>query len=73
MLNEHNEFKLTVRENREKVKLLIQLAESIVEKGHTHAAVIQQWVTAVDKTYKNFNVRMDKYRFVYLPLNYLEL
>lgn len=62
LLNEHNEFKVTARETGEKVKLLMQLAESIAEKRHTHAATIQQWVTAVDKTYKHFSARMERYR-----------
>lgn len=62
LLNEHNEFKSVAKETRERVKLLIQLADSIVEKGHTHASTIRHWVQAVDKGYKDFSVRMDKYR-----------
>lgn len=50
------------QETREKVKLLIQLADSLVEKGHLHAADIRGWVTAVDNRYKDFSSRMDKYR-----------
>ena len=30
---EHNDFKTTAKETREKVKLLIQLADSLVDKG----------------------------------------
>jgi triple functional domain protein len=44
------------------VKLLIQLADSLVEKNHFHAADIQRWVCAVDERYKDFSCRMDKYR-----------
>jgi len=44
------------------VKLLIQLADSLVEKGHLHANDIKQWVAAVDNRYKDFSSRMDKYR-----------
>ncbi len=44
------------------MKLLIQLADSLVEKGHTHASSIKQWVAAVDKRYKDFASRMEKYR-----------
>lgn len=62
LLNEHNEFKATARETRERVKLLIQLAESVLEQGHPHANVMKQWVTAVDKAYRHFSIRMDKYR-----------
>ena len=51
-----------VQETREKVKLLLQLADSLVEKGHAHAASIKSWVAAVDKRYKDFSSRMEKYR-----------
>lgn len=63
LLAEHNEFKATAKETRERVKLLIQLADSLVEKGHAHAAAIKQWVAAVDNRYKDFSSRMDKYRY----------
>ena len=46
------------------MKLLIQLADSLVEKGHAHASAIKQWVAAVDNRYKGFSSRMDKYRSV---------
>ncbi len=50
------------QETREKVKLLLQLADSLVEKGHAHAASIKSWVASVDKRYKDFSSRMEKYR-----------
>ncbi|XP_018907690.2 triple functional domain protein isoform X1 [Bemisia tabaci] len=62
LLAEHNEFKATAKETRERVKLLMQLADNLVEKGHAHAADIKQWVAAVDCRYKDFSCRMDKYR-----------
>jgi len=52
------------QETRERVKLLRQLADSLVEQGHFHASSIKQWVSAVDNRYKDFSTRMDKYRFV---------
>lgn len=51
-----------LQETREKVKLLLQLADNLVEKGHAHAASIKSWVAAVDKRYKDFASRMEKYR-----------
>lgn len=48
LLKEHNEFRGTAKETRERVKLLLQLADSLVEKGHAHASSIKQWVSAVD-------------------------
>ncbi|CAG0901712.1 unnamed protein product, partial [Darwinula stevensoni] len=62
LLEEHDEFKGTASETREKVKLIIQLADSLVEKGHGHAESIKQWVAAVDASYKNFSGRMDSYK-----------
>jgi hypothetical protein len=53
-----------LQETREQVKLIIQLADSLVEKGHAHASAIKQWVAAVDNRYKGFSSRMDKYRSV---------
>ncbi|KAL0600280.1 Kalirin [Plecturocebus cupreus] len=50
-------------QTKEKVKLLIQLADSFVEKGHIHATEIRKWVTMVDKHYRDFSLRMGKYRY----------
>ena len=44
------------------MKLLLQLADSLVEKGHAHATSIKSWVASVDKRYKDFSSRMEKYR-----------
>ncbi|XP_071527234.1 triple functional domain protein isoform X3 [Panulirus ornatus] len=62
LLKEHNEFKGTAKDTRERVKLLLLLADSLVEKGHAHAAAIKDWVARVDLAYKNFSGRMDRYR-----------
>ncbi|KAK6627027.1 hypothetical protein RUM44_009504 [Polyplax serrata] len=62
LLSEHNEFKGKAKETRERVKLIIQLADNLVENGHAHANAIKQWVAAVDNKYKDFSSRMDKYR-----------
>lgn len=50
------------KEHREHVKLLIQLADSLVEKGHAHASAIKQWVSTVDNKYKDFSSRMNAYK-----------
>ncbi|XP_059088154.1 triple functional domain protein-like isoform X1 [Tigriopus californicus] len=62
LLAEHNSFKEKAKETREKVKLLLQLADTLVEKGHAHAPSIKQWVQDVDNTYKDFSTRMDEYK-----------
>ncbi|XP_012230227.2 kalirin isoform X2 [Linepithema humile] len=62
LLQEHNEFKGAAKETRERVKLLIQLADNLVERGHAHAAAIKQAVAEVDQRYKDFSARMDCYK-----------
>ncbi|KAL0190494.1 hypothetical protein M9458_013192, partial [Cirrhinus mrigala] len=42
-------------QTQEKVKLLIQLAGSLVEKGHVH-------VTELKRRYRDFSMRMGQYR-----------
>jgi hypothetical protein len=51
-----------LQQTKERVKLLIQLADGFCEKGHAHAAEIKKCVTAVDKRYRDFSLRMEKYR-----------
>ncbi|KAI7806101.1 putative triple functional domain protein-like, partial [Triplophysa rosa] len=63
LLKEHEEFQITAKQTKERVKLLIQLADGFCEKGHSHAGEIQKWVASVDKRYRDFSIRMDKYRF----------
>uniref|UniRef100_A0A673HK75 non-specific serine/threonine protein kinase n=1 Tax=Sinocyclocheilus rhinocerous TaxID=307959 RepID=A0A673HK75_9TELE len=62
LLKEHEDFHITAKQTKERVKLLIQLADGFCDKGHSHAAEIKKWVTAVDKRYRDFSLRMDKYR-----------
>ncbi|MFT7811725.1 triple functional domain protein isoform X1 [Arapaima gigas] len=62
LLKEHEEFHITAKQTKERVKLLIQLADGFCDKGHAHAVEIKKWVTAVDKRYRDFSLRMDKYR-----------
>uniref|UniRef100_A0AAY4E3F5 non-specific serine/threonine protein kinase n=1 Tax=Denticeps clupeoides TaxID=299321 RepID=A0AAY4E3F5_9TELE len=62
LLKEHEDFHITAKQTKERVKLLIQLADGFCDKGHAHAVEIKKWVTAVDKRYRDFSMRMDKYR-----------
>lgn len=55
-------FPVFSQQTKERVKLLIQLADGFCEKGHAHAAEIKKCVTAVDKRYRDFSLRMEKYR-----------
>ncbi|XP_076006203.1 kalirin-like [Genypterus blacodes] len=62
LLNQHREFCVSAKHTQEKVHLLIQLAESMLGKGHAHRAELRRCVTAVDKRYRDFTVRMAQYR-----------
>lgn len=63
LLKEYGDFRVPAKQTKEKVKLLIQLADSFVEKGHVHATELKKWVTTVNKHYRDFSLRMGKYRF----------
>uniref|UniRef100_A0A7N8YJV2 non-specific serine/threonine protein kinase n=1 Tax=Mastacembelus armatus TaxID=205130 RepID=A0A7N8YJV2_9TELE len=62
LLNDYHHFRLTAKQTKEKVKLLIQLADSLVEKGHAHVSELKRWVSTVDRRYRDFSVRMAKYQ-----------
>ncbi|KAI8761241.1 triple functional domain protein, partial [Biomphalaria glabrata] len=62
LLKEHFEFRNRAKETKENVKLLLQLADDFVTKGNIHATSIMEWCSMVDKRYKLFSSRMEKYR-----------
>lgn len=51
-----------LQQTKEKVKLLIQLADNLVEKGHAHVSELKRWVTTVDRRYRDFSLRVAKYQ-----------
>ncbi|KAM3608101.1 uncharacterized protein V6R79_019102 [Siganus canaliculatus] len=62
LLSEYHHFRLSAKQTKEKVKLLIQLADNLVEKGHAHVSELKRWVSTVDRRYRDFSVRMAKYQ-----------
>uniref|UniRef100_M3ZSB7 non-specific serine/threonine protein kinase n=1 Tax=Xiphophorus maculatus TaxID=8083 RepID=M3ZSB7_XIPMA len=62
LLNNYHHFKLSAKQTKEKVKLLIQLADNLVEKGHAHVLELKRWVSTVDRRYRDFSLRMAKYQ-----------
>ncbi|KAM4559204.1 kalirin isoform 1-T1 [Odontesthes bonariensis] len=62
LLNDFHHFRLTAKQTKEKVKLLIQLADNLVEKGHAHVSELKRWVSTVDRRYRDFSLRMAKYQ-----------
>lgn len=53
---------LPSKQTKEKVKLLIQLADNLVEKGHAHVSELKRWVSTVDRRYRDFSLRVAKYQ-----------
>ncbi|XP_049451026.1 kalirin isoform X2 [Epinephelus fuscoguttatus] len=62
LLNDYHHFRLSAKQTKEKVKLLIQLADNLVEKGHAHVSELKRWVSTVDRRYRDFSLRMGKYQ-----------
>ncbi|XP_051566267.1 kalirin-like [Myxocyprinus asiaticus] len=62
LLKEYEDFCISAKQTKEKVKMLIQLADNFVEKGHMHVTELKKWVTTVGKRYRDFSLRMGKYR-----------
>ncbi|KAM4028786.1 triple functional domain protein isoform 9-T11 [Anomaloglossus baeobatrachus] len=62
LLKEHEEFQITAKQTKERVKLLIQLADGFCDKGHAHSSEIKKCIAVLDKMYRDFSVRMEKYR-----------
>ncbi|KAM9850558.1 kalirin isoform 2-T2 [Aulostomus maculatus] len=62
LLNDYHHFKLSAKQTKDKVKLLIQLADNLVEKGHAHVSELKRWVSTVDRRYRDFSLRMTKYQ-----------
>ncbi|KAI4789414.1 hypothetical protein KUCAC02_035259 [Chaenocephalus aceratus] len=53
LLNDYHHFRLNAKQTKEKVKLLIQLADNLVEKGHAHVSELKRWTSPL---------RMGKYQ-----------
>ena len=57
------EFRSQVKETKEKVRLLIQLSENLIEKGHIHSPSIKYWCSLVENNFKDFVRKLDQYRY----------
>lgn len=62
LLKDCIEFKTNSKESKEKVRLLIHLADNLVEKGNTHSNAIKKWVEFVDHSYNDFNKQLENLR-----------
>ncbi|TWW80452.1 Kalirin, partial [Takifugu flavidus] len=62
LLSDYHHFRLSAKQTKDKVKLLIQLADNLVEKGHAHVTELKRWVSTVDRRYRDFSLRMAKYQ-----------
>ncbi|XP_074604376.1 triple functional domain protein-like isoform X2 [Brevipalpus obovatus] len=56
------EFRVQVKETKEKVRLLIQLSENLMDRGHIHCPAIKYWCDLVKKSFDEFSESLDSYR-----------
>ncbi|XP_041962878.1 triple functional domain protein isoform X1 [Alosa sapidissima] len=59
LLTEHEEFHISAKQNRERVAVLLQLADGFREKGHAHTAEIQKWAGLVEHRHSDFWLRLE--------------
>ncbi|KAI1278144.1 Kalirin [Halotydeus destructor] len=57
------DFRIQVKETKEKVRLLIQLSENLVERGHIHSSAIRTWCALVEGSFKDYIRKLDAYRY----------
>uniref|UniRef100_A0AAV2LC82 Uncharacterized protein n=1 Tax=Knipowitschia caucasica TaxID=637954 RepID=A0AAV2LC82_KNICA len=62
LMVQHRDFCISAKHTQEKVHLLVQLAESMLAKGHAHRNELRRCVSSVDKRYRDFTARMGQYR-----------
>lgn len=56
------DFRVQVKETKEKVRLLIQLSENLIERGHVHSQAITSWCALVEGSFKDYTRKLDAYR-----------
>uniref|UniRef100_A0A672SKY1 Kalirin RhoGEF kinase n=1 Tax=Sinocyclocheilus grahami TaxID=75366 RepID=A0A672SKY1_SINGR len=56
LLREYEEFRVSAKVQSHSFE------HNFVEKGHMHVTELKKWVSAVDKRYRDFSLRMSKYR-----------
>ncbi|KAI2803184.1 hypothetical protein BLOT_007307 [Blomia tropicalis] len=71
LAKEFNNFNIYLNECKEKVLLLGQLADNLVENGHSHEAAIKKWVSHVKQSYRDFYKELDHYRLSLNEKQYL--
>ncbi|CDW56496.1 Spectrin and RhoGEF and CRAL TRIO 2 domain contai ning protein [Trichuris trichiura] len=64
LLKEHEAFVATAKEQRDSVRIFLDLGEKMLGKDgqHLHANDITQWVKTVKQRYTEFSGKMDAYR-----------
>ena len=55
------EFSSQVKETREKVRLLVQLCENLIERRHVHPEAIKFWSDRVAQFFGEFEKRLEKF------------
>lgn len=62
LLQEFNDFYRYLNECKQKVSLLGQLADNLIEKGHSHEVAIKKCVAQVKQSYQEFYMQLDRYK-----------
>ena len=55
------EFSKQVKETREKVRLLVQLCENLIERRHVHSEAIKFWSDKVGQFFTEFEAKLDSF------------
>uniref|UniRef100_A0A8C5CQ04 Non-specific serine/threonine protein kinase n=1 Tax=Gadus morhua TaxID=8049 RepID=A0A8C5CQ04_GADMO len=69
-LQEHQQFSLLAKVERHQLiayregerKVLVRLADGLVEQGHAHSTELRRWVSSLDRRYRDFSLRLGQYR-----------
>ena len=62
MYKNMGEFRNEVTKTKEKVKLLLQLSDNLIEKGHVHSASIKFWCNLVKSSFREYVRKLDQYQ-----------
>lgn len=62
MYKNMGEFRNEVTKTKEKVKLLLQLSDNLIDKGQVHSASIKFWCNLVKSSFREYVRKLDQYQ-----------
>jgi triple functional domain protein len=54
-------FSIQVRETKEKVRLLVQLSENLIDRKHVHSDAIRFWCSKVEQRFVEFSKKFERF------------